>query len=1031
MVTPLAKITAPLPAEIVERARLHRALDEAFQRSVTWVGGPGGCGKTTLIASYVNARRCRCLWYQVDAGDADPGSVFHFLSLACKQLDPAARNDPLPVFGPELLSGLTVFARRFFRDLFLRLAAPFVLVFDNLNEAPPDSALYGILREGICEIPRAGHMVFLSRSEPHPLMARFLATREMSHLTWDNLRFSEAEVKALVELLEKRKPEQQEISRIMTLTQGWVAGLLLLTSRRGAGGTEERYHPIEVGNPLFDYFAVEVCDRIDASRQDFLLRTAFLPKISSGVARDLTGDPDAERILNELARRNFFTVRRPPGDIYEYHPLFRAFLQQRAAVAYTPDELIGAKRAAALSLARDAQVGEAASLLIEILDWDELARLVEHHAPAMLGQSRHRTVESWLVRVPGAVLNQNPWLHYWLGVARAPFNPAQALASLTHAYEHFKGGKDTSGALLSWAAIVELLTNFNVYGPQLDTWLDEFENLASSHLTYPSKEIECRVAASMHAGLEYARPWHLKLRHWADRALTLAEELGHTEVLLRTYYNRLLTLSFFPAGPERSIVLDRVRHLCGRPEISTLDRIRAMFAFEARALYDGRLQEAVTIGTKALDTAEQDGIAAFTPLILYMLGSAYQAAEDPENSSRVLAQLADLVTAHGEIGSLYYFALKAAEEYLKGNVREAQVAARAAAGPLGSSRLTYAHTVIGILATHIYSDAGAPDEAAAQLAPLRDFGEKTDNRLLLHNCHLCEAEIALNRGDRDQAVRALREAMAFGKEVDVSFAYTWRPSTLAKLCVLALEHGIEPETVQRIVRARKLRPDVPPVHLDTWPWPLRIYTLGEFEIEKGGTPLVLPDKAYRKPLELLKALIALGGPRGVAAQRVQDALWPDAEGDAAEHSFEVTLSRLRKAIDLPGAIELREGMLSLSPHLCWVDAWALKEFVKQAGAKLNEPQRTPAPAEIEALERELWSRYRGAFLENLSGAGWADDAKEKLASSIARVLYDLGLHWERHGQPERARGCCEKGLQIERISAQLRDSLSRTLGRLG
>lgn len=41
--------------------------------------------------------------------------------------------------------------------------------------------------------------------------------------------------------------------------------------------------------------------------------------------------------------------------------------------------------------------------------------------------------------------------------------------------------------------------------------------------------------------------------------------------------------------------------------------------------------------------------------------------------------------------------------------------------------------------------------------------------------------------------------------------------------------------------------------------PVRIFTLGRFLIEVQGQPIRFKTKARRKPLELLKALIALGG----------------------------------------------------------------------------------------------------------------------------------------------------------------------------
>ena len=43
---------------------------------------PPGAGKTTLASSYVDARELRHLWFQLDAGDADPATFFHYLGVA-------------------------------------------------------------------------------------------------------------------------------------------------------------------------------------------------------------------------------------------------------------------------------------------------------------------------------------------------------------------------------------------------------------------------------------------------------------------------------------------------------------------------------------------------------------------------------------------------------------------------------------------------------------------------------------------------------------------------------------------------------------------------------------------------------------------------------------------------------------------------------------------------------------------------------------------------------------------------------------
>ncbi len=117
---------------------------------------------------------------------------------------------------------------------------------------------------------------------------------------------------------------------------------------------------------------------------------------------------------------------------------------------------------------------------------------------------------------------------------------------------------------------------------------------------------------------------------------------------------------------------------------------------------------------------------------------------------------------------------------------------------------------------------------------------------------------------------------------------------------------------------------------------MRVYTFGDFAIVIDGERLAFRGKAQKRPLNLLKALIAFGG-RGVGTDRLKDALWPDADGDAAHRAFDTTLYRLRRLLGVEGALVLGEGRLSLSPDVCWSDALALKDIVGKATSLAEAP----------------------------------------------------------------------------------------------
>jgi LuxR family transcriptional regulator, maltose regulon positive regulatory protein len=199
---------------------------------------------------------------------------------------------------------------------------------------------------------------------------------------------------------------------------------------------------------------------------------------------------------------------------------------------------------------------------------------------------------------------------------------------------------------------------------------------------------------------------------------------------------------------------------------------------------------------------------------------------------------------------------------------------------------------------------------------------------------------------------------------------------------------------------------------------VRVYTLGCFAIFIQDKPLAFTGRVQKKPLELLRALIAFGG-RGVATGKLAQVLWPDTDGDMAKHALETTLYRLRKLLG-DRCIEVNGSQLTLNADHCWVDVWSLE--------RLLEPgEQTLSPA---AHAQRLLELYRGPFLDG-------DDTpsvliqRERLHSKFVRVIGQLGQILESHNDCEPAIGCYQQGIETDPLAEDLYRRLMQCYTKLG
>ncbi len=1009
-----------LPAAL-PRPRLFALLDRG--RRVVWVSGPPGAGKTTLVASYLGSRRMRSLWYQLDRGDTDIAAFFHHLAAAA-----GARRGrtPLPSMRPEDWLGLPLFARRWFEALYARLRPPFVLVLDDAHEVPGESLFHDAIREGVAALPDGARAIVISRSGPPPALTRLRASRAMTMIGADTLRLTLAETRGVARLLGHPRLSREAAGQLHVRTAGWAAGLILMLEGPSGATRSARSGGEIAGEALFDYFAGEILDATGPAARQVLLETAHLPAMTAQMAVELTGFAGAGEILAGLARRHYFTERRGhPENTYQYHPLFRDFLLARARDVLPATRLAEVRRRAAALLAGAGQVEAAAGLLRESGDAGALAGLIVSQAPALVAQGRMITLEEWTGWLPAGEAGRNGWLQYWLGVARVPFDPARGRRHLETAFRIFVAERVPAGLFAAWCWVVgSLLYEWSAFA-RLDPWIDMLEGLRREHPAPLSPELEASVAANTFYALMFRRPEDPAVRRCAERAVALSatsrdpDRRMLTAFLAATYYLWMGDIA------RAGIALGSLEELARAPGVSPLVRLTCKGVEAYHRWHVGAGEQALASASEGLEIARVTGVHLMDGLLLAQAVYAALTTGDLPAARGYLRTMSAAVGGSGSLHEGHHHFLAGWEALLGRDVPRALEHVRAALGL--DSGAPYPQALNHLAMALVLHARGEHAEAAAHLDRARAAGRRMGSHMLDYACLLADAEMAVDRGEDEAGLRALGAAMSLGRRQGLVHAPWWRPSVMARLCARALEAGIEAEHVKDLIRRCDLFPERPPLEMEQWPWALRVHTLGGFRLVRDGAPLEFAGKVQQRPLGLLKAVAALGA-RGVAEEALADALWPEAEGDAARAALATTLHRLRRLLGDERAIRIAEGRASLDSRRLWLDSAAFEDLLDEAGSAERQAQRDRAAA---LTERAL-ALYRGPFLHGERHAPWAVAARERLRSKFLRHTERLARHRADAGRWAEAADCYERGLEADDLAEELYRGLMqchRALGR--
>lgn len=905
-------------------AMITRSASECLARSrksVVWMTGPAGSGKTTLAAQVCEQSGQPYVWLRAEARMADTGA---FLSAFLAAFRKALPRETLPALASEDIAFPVDFLRRLI-DIGSG-GEPMLIVLDDLHVLPQEAAPLQMLAEARRDCADSVRIILVSREDPHPSWLWFNANGVLDHIGFETLRLDEGEAAAL--LGQPAIDAGWSGTTLLEASGGWILGArLLLQTATVPLPVNEPADRSEANGNLLDLIAQEIIAPLEERERRIILLAASLPNLSLSDLAHILDMPGAESLLKRLARQLLF-VERDGRDRLQFHDILKAALKRRFPDAVSPEDVAAMLARAGSALIKRGEIGDGLALLSASGAWDLLRTAIITHAPAMKAAGELGIVLTALEPMPEEIREQSLALRYWHGVSLLSINPVRARILLSAALDTAKAIGEQELLIPIWSALVDAIwlewIDCSLFDP-LIAMLPELEPLAARLGT----EYESMLARGAFAAMSFRCPDHPDFPGWEERNLDFYWQPMPRHDSIRRGIHLMFRYCLGEGGRWKvTQVRSRLNQIFDEEAAPVADICtRHVVSAEYLSIFEANGEETFRTVDQGLEANTRHQQTFWDGTLIN--AGLYKAVtlEDRERARTYLAQLAKRLgpNAHPQhIGFHEHFTAYC--HWLDGEHQAALTHLMPAyrAGERNGMAIIPVHYGNGIAA--ILHAGGRRHEARSWMRKVRRAAIAQNSPFLTFLTHLRGAALALDSARPERALSYLRIALAAGASMRL-YLHAWiRRSEMAALLRFAATSNIEKDYANELLRVLGLAGELPSEDWDR----MQLITLGRFDVVEHGRSRLVSAKPQRSPIALAVHLVA-AGPAGEAVETLADRLWPDADDAAGRKRMKSTVYRLRQMFGCAEAILTQGGRIALNPEKVAVDVWELQELATASG----------------------------------------------------------------------------------------------------